>query len=200
MRLGILGGTFDPPHVGHFLGAVDALERLPLDRMVVVPAATQPLKADRETAPAADRLAMARLAFGDDPRFEVDPIEMERPGLSYTVDTLTAFADRHAGSELFFVTGADVVRTFGKWREPERVARLAQLVVLARTGAGSGEGSGEDAAGRRALEAHGARFLASRRVDVSSTEVRARVRAGKSIRGFVPDAVAAYIVRAGLYR
>jgi nicotinate-nucleotide adenylyltransferase len=196
MRLGILGGTFDPPHVGHFLGAVDALERLALDRMVVVPAATQPLKADRETAPAADRLAMARLAFGDDPRFEVDPIEMERPGLSYTVDTLTAFADRHAGSELFFVTGADVVRTFGQWREPERVARLAQLVVLER----AGEGSGEDAAGRRALEAHGARFLASRRVDVSSTEVRARVRAGKSIRGFVPDAVAAYIVRAGLYR
>ena len=194
MRLGILGGTFDPPHVGHLLGAVDAIERLGLDRLYVVPAATQPLKADRQSAPAVDRLAMVRLAFGDDSRFSVDPIEMEREGLSYTVDTLAAFTTRHPRSELYFVIGADVVRAFAQWREPERIARLARLVVLAR---GPGD---EGDAGRPALEALGARFLESRRVDVSSTEVRARVRAGKSVRGFVPDAVAAYIARAGLYR
>jgi len=196
MRLGVLGGTFDPPHLGHLLTSVDALERLALDRVAVVPAGQQPLKAGRQTASPSDRLAMARLTFGDDARFWVDPIEIDREGLSYTVDTLAALADRHPGSELFFITGADVVRSFGQWREPDRVARLAQLVVLERV---NGE-AGEDAAGRQALEARGARFLASRRVDVSSTEVRERVRAGKSIRGFVPDAVAAYIARAGLYR
>ena len=196
MRLGVLGGTFDPPHVGHVLGALDAVEALALERLIVVPAGTQPLKAGRETAPAADRLAMTRLAFGDAPPFSVDPIEMERTGLSYTVDTLEALAVRHPGAELFFVTGADVVRTFAQWRDPERVLRLARLVILAR----GGQGAGDDEAGRRELERRGALFPSARRVDVSSTEVRRRVRAGKSIRGFVPDAVAAYIERAGLYR
>lgn len=197
MRLGILGGTFDPPHVGHVIGAADAVEALRLDRLIVVPAGTQPLKAGRQTASAADRLAMARLAFDGTPPFSVDPIEMERTGLSYSVDTLETLAGRHPGAELFFVTGADVVRTFEQWRDPERILRLARLVVLER---GGSEGGGGDEAGRRALEARGALFPSGRRVDVSSTEVRRRVRAGKSIRGFVPDAVAAYIERAGLYR
>jgi nicotinate-nucleotide adenylyltransferase len=196
MRLGILGGTFDPPHVGHVLGAVDAVEALALDRLIVVPAGTQPLKAGRETAPAADRLAMVRVAFDGAPLFSVDPIEMERTGLSYTVDTLEALAERHPGAELFFVTGADVVRTFELWRDPERILRLARLAILER----GGHETRDDEAGRRALERRGALFPSTRRVDVSSTEVRRRVRAGKSIRGFVPDAVAAYIERAGLYR
>ena len=196
MRLGILGGTFDPPHVGHLIGALGAVESLALDRLTVVPAGAQPLKVGRETAPAADRLAMVRLAFDGISPFSVDPIEIERTGLSYTVDTLEALSKRHPGAELFFVTGADVVRTFHLWREPERILRLARLAVLER----GGPGEREDEAGRRALEQRGALFPSTRRVDVSSTEVRARVSAGKSIRGFVPDAVAAYIERAGLYR
>lgn len=196
MRLGIFGGTFDPPHVGHLLAAVDAVEQLGLDRLVFVPTAQQPLKAGSESADPEHRLAMTRLLAGDDPRFAVDPIEIERSGLSYTVDTLAAYERRHPGDEHFFLVGADALATFGRWREPERVLRLARLVVLRRDAASGAPAAAPPAApaGREPL------VLETRRVDVSSTEVRARVRAGQSIRGFVPDAVAAYIERARLYR
>jgi nicotinate-nucleotide adenylyltransferase len=197
MRLGVFGGSFDPPHVGHLIVGADAYEQLELDELVFVPAGTQPLKTDRQTAPAACRLAMVRLVVGDDPRFGVDPIEIERDGLSYTVDTLAAFAERYPAAERYFLAGADIVDTFHRWREPERVSRLARVAVLARRDGSSGSGEGE---GRVALERAGAIFLPTRRVDVSSTEIRARVREGKSIRGFVPDPVIAYIERTGLYR
>jgi nicotinate-nucleotide adenylyltransferase len=188
VRVGLLGGTFDPPHVGHWLAAVDAFEALALDRLVFVPAAQQPLKLGRESAAAADRLAMVRAMAADDPRFAVDPIEIERAGLSFTVETLAAYRDRGV-ADLHFLVGADALATFDQWREPERVQALAQLVVLRR-------GTDEPVvpAGVRA------RVLDTRRVDVSSTEVRARLRAGRSIRGFVPAAVEAYVTAAGLYR
>ena len=200
MRLGVLGGTFDPPHVGHLIGAVEAFEALALDRLVFVPAGQQPLKAERRGAPAAQRLEMLRLLVDGDDRFAVDPIEIDREGLSYTVDTLAAFAERYPDAERYFVTGADIVKTFERWRAPERVASLARVAVLERRdGDAEGGGRGTEAA-RVALERGGAVFLRTRRIDVSSTEVRARVLAGKSVRGFVPDAIAAYIDRAGLYR
>lgn len=189
MRVGLLGGTFDPPHLGHWLAAVDALETLELDRLAFVPAAQQPLKVGQSTAPAADRLAMLRAAVGDDPRFVVDPIEIERAGLSFTVDTLAAYRERPEVRELFFVVGADVLSSFHRWREPDRVQQLATLVVLRRSANAVTLPAGVSA-----------RVLQSRRVDVSSTEVRARVRAGLSVRGFVSEAVAAHIAAAGLYR
>lgn len=189
MRLGILGGTFDPPHFGHLLAAVDAVERLTLDRLVLVPAAVQPLKSGKATAPAHDRLAMTRLLVADDARFEVDPLEIERAGLSFSVDTLAEFARRFPAAERFFLVGADVLRTFDRWREPERVLTLATLAVMTRD-----DGSPSPALPARAVA------VPSRRVDVSSTEVRARVAAGRSLRGFVPDSVAAYIAAHGLYR
>jgi nicotinate-nucleotide adenylyltransferase len=201
VRLGIFGGTFDPPHVGHLLVAIDAFERLELDRLVFVPAATQPLKAEAGSSDAVHRLAMVRAMVGDDSRFSVDPIEIDRAGLSYTVDTLAEYERRHPRSERFFIVGADTVGAFGKWREPGRVLRLARLVVLRRASDGA-----EDAplsALQSLMTEPGSQpplELETRRVDVSSTEVRARVRAGQSIRGFVPDAIAAYIERAGLYR
>jgi nicotinate-nucleotide adenylyltransferase len=195
VRLGLLGGTFDPPHVGHLLAAVDALEALALDRLVLVPSGQQPLKVGEVAATPAQRLAMARLLVGEQPRLAVDPIEIERGGLSYSVDTLSAYAERHPAAERFFLVGADVLTTFDKWREPERVLRLARLVVLRRAVDGGGRVAVPRApAGAEPIE------LPTRRVDVSSTEVRARVRAGKSVRGFVPDAVAAYIASEGLYR
>lgn len=198
MRLGVFGGTFDPPHVGHVLAASDAVEALRLDRLLFVPAAMQPLKAGAASAPAADRLAMVRLLAGGDPRFAVDPMEIERDGLSYTVDTLATLAEREPDAERFFLVGADVLSSLHRWREPERVQRLAKLVVLERatTPAGSGPVAGRStgALGADAI------FLPTRRVDVSSTEIRERVRTGRSIRGFVPDAVAAYIAAARLYR
>jgi nicotinate-nucleotide adenylyltransferase len=106
VRLGILGGSFDPPHIGHLLAAVDAYDGLRLDRLLFVPAAAQPLKVGVVAAPPADRLAMVRLLAGEDPRFAVDPIEIEREGLSYTVDTLAAFAERFPDAERFFLVGS----------------------------------------------------------------------------------------------
>ena len=189
MRLGILGGTFDPPHFGHLLAAVDAVERLTLDRIVLVPAAVQPLKATTTGASANDRLAMTRLLVAGDPRFDVDPMEIERAGLSFSVDTLTAFAKRYPSAERFFLVGADVLQTFDQWRAPERVRALATLAVMTR----------DDGINQPPIPA-GAVAVASRRVDISSTEIRARVASGRSLRGFVPESVAAYVAAHGLYR
>ena len=206
MRLGIFGGTFDPPHVGHLLAASDAIEHLALDRLVFVPVATQPLKTSRATAPAADRLAMVRLTAGDDPRLETDSVELDRDGLSYTVETLREFARRAPSSERFFLVGADVLSTFADWRDPHGVLDLATLAVLTRradpgastTGLGRPDGSNEG--DLSAMLAQRSTVVPTRRIDVSSTEIRARVRSGHSIHGFVTDAVAEYIGSHGLYR
>ncbi len=190
MRIGLLGGSFDPPHTGHLIAASDAYEALALDRLLFVPASVQPLKANRETASAEHRLAMAKLLVGDDDRFQVDAVEIERGGLSYTVDTLTTLAARWPSAELYWLVGADVPRLFAKWRQPERIVELATVVVLQRAG------EAPDLASMPGRP----RCLATRRIDISSTEIRDRVRQGKSIRGFVPDAVAAYIEAERLYR
>lgn len=193
MRIGIFGGTFDPPHVGHLLAATDATEALALDRLLFVPAAQQPLKLGTSSAPARERLAMVRLLAGVDPRWVVDETEIERGGLSYTVDTLRELRKRwhdDRALELFLLLGADAAATLPQWRECAEVAALANVVVLSR-----GEAQERDAIGDSA-----GRVIAARRVDVSSTEIRDRVRAEKSIRGFVPDAIAEYIARGRLYR
>lgn len=196
MRLGLFGGTFDPPHLGHLLVAIDAFETLELDRLVLIPAGAQPLKVGVVRATGHQRLEMVRRLAGDDPRFAVDPIEIDRSGLSYTVDTLSDYAAREPTAERFFLVGADVLDSFAQWREPERVLALAQLVVLQRS-AGEGTGRAEKVS---ATAGRPPRVLRTRTIDISSTEIRARVGAGRSIRGFVPDAVAEYIAEAGLYR
>ena len=197
-RLGIFGGTFDPPHTGHLLAATDAAEVLGLDRLWFVPNAIQPLKGAGHGS-ASHRLEMVRRLVAGDERFAVEPLEIERQGASYTVDTVTVFAERYPSSTRFLLIGADVTETFDKWREPGRIRDLAEVVVMRRAGDGSGERpGGEKHAGSGSLA--GARWLETRRIDISSTEIRERVRAGKTIRGFVPDAVAEYIAAAGLYR
>jgi nicotinate-nucleotide adenylyltransferase len=190
VRLGLFGGSFDPPHVGHLLVAGDAYEALQLDRVLFIPAAVQPLKIGRAVATPAQRLEMVRRLIDDDPRFEAEPIEIARDGLSYMVDTLAALAKAHPGAELFLLAGADVARSFRQWRDPDRIVELATLVILAR------DGEEPDLA---ALPGR-PRLLSTRRVDVSSTEIRERVRCGKAIRGFVPDAVAELISAERLYR
>lgn len=191
MRLGIFGGSFDPPHVGHLLVAQDAFDQLALDRLAVIPAAIQPLKR-RDATPVDARLEMTRLTFAGDPRVEVSSVEVDRGGVSFTVDTLEEFAKRYPDAERFLLLGADVLDTFAQWREPGRVLALARPVILARAGAEVALPAPFGAAPLLPLD--------TRRVDVSSTEIRARVRAGKSIRGFVTDGVAALIERDGLYR
>ncbi len=187
MRIGIFGGTFDPPHVGHLLAASDAFEGLHLDRIVWVPAAAQPLKSAIVASPA-DRLAMVQALVGDDPRFTVDPIEIERGGLSFTVETLRALHERWKSDTalaLVLLLGADAAATLPQWRGVDEVMRLAEVVVLRR--------------GERNTAAMG-HAIDTRTVDVSSTEIRARVSAGFSIRGFVTSPVAAYIEGRRLYR
>lgn len=194
MRLGFLGGSFDPPHVGHLLAATDACEQLALDQLLFIPAAIQPLKAGQASASPEARLRMVELLAGDDPRFGVDPIEIRRSGLSYTVDTLAALAARHPAAERFFLVGADVEASFPRWREPDRILQLARLVVMVRDTAEEPGG-----AAPRGFPP-GTTLLRTRRIDVSSTEIRQRIHAGQSIRGFVPEAVAAYIEAERLYR
>ncbi len=196
MRIGILGGSFDPPHVGHLLVAQDALDELALDRLVIVPAAQQPLKGGDQT-PAANRLAMVQACFGGIPRIEVDPIEIDRGGLSFMVDTVESLRRRWPSATLHLLVGDDVVSTLPRWRDVTRLFAMVQLVVLHRAN------RGHDVAGLtvplESIGASTARRLATRRVDMSSTEIRARVRDGRSIRGFVPDSVATYIATTGLY-
>jgi nicotinate-nucleotide adenylyltransferase len=193
MRLGILGGSFDPPHVGHVLAATDAYDELGLDRLIFVPAAAQPLKQGQLVASPEQRLRMVHYAVDGDPRFSVSPVEIERKGLSYTVDTLTTFAERYPDAERFFLIGADALTSFPQWREPARIVALARLAVMERPG--------DDAvADPPGLPPGAVIRLHTRRVAVSATEIRARIRAGTPIRGFVAAAVADYIATAGLYR
>lgn len=162
-----------------------------------VPNAAQPLKGAGHGSPL-QRLEMVRLLTGGDDRFAVDPIEVDREGVSYTVDTLAEFANRFPRATRFLLIGADAAGTFDQWREPQRIRDLAEVVALQRA---TDRSEGTSIASHSAPPVlEGARWLKTRRVDVSSTEIRDRVHQGKSIRGFVPDAVAAYIAAARLYQ
>ena len=192
MRIGVFGGTFDPPHVGHLLVASDAREALNLDRLIFVPTGAQPFKVDRPpVASGQDRVEMLRLAVADDANYVVDDAEINRKGLSFTVDTLEHLAGRHAGSQLFFLLGQDSLAGFPQWRNPKRILELATLAVVTRSD------SPDAGAGRNA---EGIIMVSTRRIDVSSTEVRERLRGGKSIKGFVPESVERFIDARGLYR
>ena len=191
VRIGVFGGTFDPPHVGHLLLASDAREALSLDRLIFVPTGTQPFKVETPpVASATDRLEMIRLAVEDDAVYTVDDTEIRRAGLSYTVNTLEHLAERYAGAELFLLLGEDSLSSFNQWRNPERIRELATLAVMRRGGREEASTGG----------AKGVTFVSARRVDVSSTEIRERLRAGKSIKGFVPECVERFIEDRGLYR
>ena len=199
MRVGIFGGSFDPPHVGHVLTAQDAMAALPLDHLVVVPAAQQPLKR-AQYASAEHRLAMVQRAFSGIPGIAVDPIEIQRGGLSFMVDTVEALQRRWPSAALHLLIGEDVAATLPDWREPERLVAMVRLVVLRRDGFPAESSVHHDsAADRRDAPGFPVQRLATRQIDVSSTEIRDRIRTGRSIRGFVTDAVADYIASTGLY-
>lgn len=188
MRIGVLGGSFNPPHNGHLIIASDAFEALGLNLLYIVPAAANPLKAaDPVTATPEQRLEMVRLAFGGDTRFEISAVETERGGLSFTVDTLETLARQHPGAELVLLLGIDSLKTMDRWRQPERIRELATLAALAR-------GDAEDGV------PDGVRTVTTRRVDVSSTEIRGRLAEGLPIKGFVAESVEEYISAAELYR
>lgn len=206
MRVALLGGTFDPPHVGHLIAASDAHDVLALDRLVFVPAAQQPLKQNLPVAAASHRLRMLQLMIQGDARFSLDEIEIQRTGLSFTVDTLEEYARRLPEAVRYFLIGADAFAMLDQWRDAPRVVALAHLVVLTRSGGGGGRRdlSADEVSERvRAIggnEAAVPQALPARRIDVSSTEIRRRVAARRPIRGFVTDAVAQYIDTNELYR
>jgi nicotinate-nucleotide adenylyltransferase len=188
-RIGIFGGTYDPPHLGHLIVASEVCGALDLDRLLLIPAASPPHKRGRVHASAEQRLEMVRLAAEGDDRFLVSDLELRRSGASYTVDTLRELTQRHPGAQLFLTVGVDQLREFGTWREPEEIARLARLGVVER-------------AGERVPREFGypVHEVPIPRIDISATEVRRRVRVGESIRYLVPEPVREYIAREGLYR
>lgn len=194
---GILGGTFNPPHVGHLVCAQEALDQLELDRVTLMPAHTPPHKQVPEDPGADVRLRLCELAVAGDERFAVSDLELRREGPSYTVDTLRALHDDRPGDELTFIVGADMALSLATWREPEEVLRLARLGVAERDGARR-----EDIAAVVAPLHDGSRvtFFDMPRLDVSSTALRRRVAEGRPIRYLVPDAVAAEVAARGLYR
>jgi nicotinate-nucleotide adenylyltransferase len=190
VRLGIFGGSFDPPHLGHLLPLIDAAESLGLDAVRFVPAAVQPFKVGRASAEPEHRLAMTERLVAGVPGFATDRTEIDRAGLSFTVDTLATLTAETPGTTLVLIVGADAFAMFDQWRDPERIRALAEVAVLVRGGEPLPD------AGARS----GVKLLQTRRVDISSTELRARVADGRTIRGFVPDAVADYIAEHRLYR
>jgi nicotinate-nucleotide adenylyltransferase len=191
VRIGVFGGTFDPPHIGHLILAADACDALRLDRLIFVPAAAQPFKADTPAvASDSNRLAMVRLATEGEPRYAVDDTEIRRGGLSYTVDTLEEIARKNAGAELFLLIGEDTLGGFSGWKNPERIRQLATLAMMRRA----------ESSQAKMRVAKGVMVISTRRIDVSATEIRDRLVAGKSIRGFVAEPVERFIAARGLYR
>jgi nicotinate-nucleotide adenylyltransferase len=198
VRIGILGGTFNPPHVGHLICAQEAYLQLELDRVILMPARIPPHKAVEEEPGAEHRLELCRLAVkGDEQRFEVSDLEMTRTGPSYTVDTLQELHSRAPDNELFLIVGGDIAAGLPKWREPERVLSLATLAVAKRRGTPQAE---VEEALRSLRGGERARFFEMPTIGLSSTMLRRRVRSGTPIKYLVPDAVASYIDHHRLYR
>lgn len=196
-RVGLLGGTFNPPHLGHLVLAQEVHAQLGLDRIELVPLHTPTHKeAPGDPGPEV-RVELCRLAIGDDPRFRVNPIEVERGGPSYTVATLAAIRAMCPSDELTFIVGGDQAQALPTWNEPERVLSLATLAVGERTGV-----KRQDIAARLAGLAPPDRlqFFDMPRLDISSSAIRRRVADGRPIRYLVPDAVAQAITDRSLYR
>jgi nicotinate-nucleotide adenylyltransferase len=186
VRVGILGGTFDPIHLGHLRAAEDAREALALESIAFIPALVPPHRSEAISS-ARDRFAMVVLATAGNARFGVSDLELEREGPSYTVDTLRALRDKRPDAELVLIVGSDTYPEMNTWRDHETVFSLATVAVVGRPGAALPEGE-------RAVAVEGAGL------PISSTEIRRRVAERRSIRYLVADAVADYIEKRGLYR
>jgi nicotinate-nucleotide adenylyltransferase len=201
--LGILGGSFNPPHLGHLAVARHALEDLALERVVLMPAHTQPVKGSEQDPGPEHRLRMCRLAVMQLEDVGVCALEIERGGESYTVETLRTIHASHPQLQLTFIVGADTARTLASWREPGALLELASLGVAARTGSDrervlgalAGLGVSEDRATSPRL-----RFLEMGAVDISSSEARARAARGEPLDELLGSAVAGYVAEHGLYR
>jgi nicotinate-nucleotide adenylyltransferase len=192
-RVGILGGTFDPPHFGHLALAEWAREELRLDQVLFVPAGRPPHKRAAQTSSARQRLAMTRLAVRGNAAFAVSAIETRRRGPSFTADTVRALAARAPRDRFHLLMGADMFATFDTWREPDAITQHAVLAVALRPGARAPKHSRVAARGR------GLVWLTNPGLEISSSALRTRARRGLSLRYLVPDPVARYVERHALY-
>jgi nicotinate-nucleotide adenylyltransferase len=199
-RIGILGGSFNPPHLAHLVCASEAAEQLHLERVLLTPVAEPPHKdAERDPGPL-ERLELCRLAVAGDERLGVCDLEVRRGGSSYTVDTLR---ELHAGTpedDLTFIVGGDIAVGLPSWREPEAVLELAALAVAEREGTVHGDVGERLRASFPSGWAGRVMFFDMPRLDISSSQIRRRVAEGRSIRYLVPDPVAEHIARGRLYR
>ncbi len=214
-RIGIYGGTFNPIHLGHLRAAEEVAERLALERVLFVPSAVPPHKPDAAgpLAPAESRLAWVRAAIADNPRFEVDELELTRAGASYTLDTLAEIARQTAPELPTFVIGQDAFAELGSWKEPRRLLELAHFAVMSRPPAVAG--SLEDwlpallredvellpggQRGRHRKAGTELRLVEIAALDISASEIRSRLREGRSVRYLLPEAVRESVERSGIY-
>lgn len=197
--IGIMGGTFDPIHTGHLLTAEYVRDAYGLEKVLFIPAANSPFKLEKKVESAEDRLAMTQLAVADNPHFEASDIEMRREGVSYTSDTIALLRARFGPDvPLYFITGADAINDLPAWHHPRDLLELCHFIAATR------QGTALDLPKLRAFfgalcDAH-IHELATPELEISSTEIRARIRQGRSIRYMVPESVETYIRKEGLYR
>jgi nicotinate-nucleotide adenylyltransferase len=196
VRLGIFGGTFDPIHLGHLLIAEELKFRLELSRVLFLPSNQPPHKTGQVITPNADRMTMLEKAIDGNPNFAISTVDMERPGLSFTADSLEILHQRHSSSEIFFLMGQDSLRDLPTWHEPNRIAEHARIGVALRPGINVDMNAiinaVPDAKGRIDL-------VPVPLIQISSREIRRRVASGEPITYHVPSAVEAYIRSRGLY-
>jgi len=190
MRIGILGGSFNPVHIGHLLLAQYALEALKLDKLFFIPACLSPLKRNKRLISGHHRLAMLKIATRANKKFLVSDSEIKRGGKSYTVETLRQFKQRFKHSRLFFITGSDSLLQLNKWRDLDKILKLATFVVAIRPGFEKNKSG---------LKLN-FKYIDMPRIDISSSRIRARLKSGKAVGYEMPAAVSAYIKNKGLYR
>ena len=191
-RIGIFGGSFDPIHIGHLIIASDAAEQMKLDRVLFIPAAQAPLKSNAPEATADDRAEMTRLAIEDDSRFEVRRLEIDRGGTSFSIDTAEEIAREFPHAELFWIIGGDQARQLAQWKRIDKLAKLVEFICLER-----------DASFVRPdnlPESVAIHPKAMRRLDISSTEARERLKSGLASKYFLPEPVFRYIKTRNLYQ
>jgi nicotinate-nucleotide adenylyltransferase len=191
-RIGILGGTFDPIHLGHLVMAEQVREKLRLNQVIFIPSAHPPHKTERKLSPTRDRFQMTRLGVDGNSKFLVSDLELKRRGLSYTIDTLKQLKKLYPGQEIYFLTGSDVLDEIQTWREPEQIYVQAKVVIAIRPGFDRFDPENRFAKKSIIVPIIG--------IDVSSSQIRAKVRKGESIRYLVPIKVEEYINRKKLYR
>jgi nicotinate-nucleotide adenylyltransferase len=192
MKVGIFGGTFDPIHTGHLIVAEAVREQELLDRVVFVPSCVSPHKQARAITPAGDRLAMVKEAVASNSAFEASGIEIERGGVSFTIDTLRIFKAQRPGDQLHLMIGADNMQEFATWKDPGEILRTAVVIAMRRPGFTGGMPADKAFAG--------VRFCEVPEIGISSTDIRRRAGCGLSIRYLVPEAVETYIQEKKLYR